>query len=145
MSKDTYSTGATRHSDNNGERFDLISPHALRRLAVIMAEGAESHGERNWEKGLPKQSTIQHLTWHWNRYQLGDTSQDHLAKVMWGIMALLHFEEAGNPCDKVEVSVHGVTYDSLSQSLQEAFRPHHGALDDSDDEEKYLKYGGQDA
>lgn len=93
MDKDTYDTGATRHSDNNGERFDLISPQALKRLAIICAEGAESHGERNWEKGLPKGSTIKHLLWHWNRYQSGCTDQDHLAKVMWGIMVLLHFEE----------------------------------------------------
>ena len=49
MKKDTYDTGATRHSDNNEERFDLISPYALKRLSKIYAEGAESHAERNWE------------------------------------------------------------------------------------------------
>lgn len=135
MSKDVYDTGATRHSDHNGERYDLISPHALRRLSKVYAEGAASHGERNWEQGLPKESTIQHLLWHWNQYLAPTippiTKEDHLAKVMWGIATLLHFEEVENPAE----FPHEIMKQP-SNNLQDAKR----ITEDLD--EKYLKYGG---
>ena len=38
-----FGTGATRSKDADSERYDLISPFAMRRLAKIMAEGAKTH------------------------------------------------------------------------------------------------------
>ena len=34
-----FGNGATRSKDADGERYDLISPFALKRVAKIMAEG----------------------------------------------------------------------------------------------------------
>ena len=37
-----FKSGATRNEDAEAERFDLISPFAMQRLAIIYAEGAFS-------------------------------------------------------------------------------------------------------
>lgn len=134
MNKDVYKSGATRHSDGNAERHDLIPPVVLKRESKIWAEGALHHpstiveGEGNWKQGLPKASTIQHLLKHLNDWRLGDRNEDHLAKVRWGIGVLMYFEEYGNPAEEVN---------DLGSQLTEAFRPHHGVVD----EDKQLKYG----
>jgi len=48
-----FATGAVRGTDADGERWDLITPIGLRRLAETCAEGAAKYGERNWQKGIP--------------------------------------------------------------------------------------------
>lgn len=142
MTKDTYKTGATRHSDGNSERYDLIPPVVLKRESKIWAEGALHHpsdiveGEGNWKQGLPKASTIQHLLKHLNDWRLGDRNEDHLAKVRWGIGVLMYFEEYGNPADgTIE------TAKLIGDKLAESFRPHHGVIEEG----KQLKYGGERA
>ncbi len=45
-----FATGAVRGSDADGERWDLITPIGLRRLAETCAEGAAKYGEHNWQK-----------------------------------------------------------------------------------------------
>lgn len=71
MKKLTYGTGATRHDDVK-PRYDLISPHGLERLALIYAEGAAIHGDRNWEKGMPVGDTLNRAIRHYNLYMAGD-------------------------------------------------------------------------
>ena len=96
----TFKSGATRSEDAESERFDLISPFALQRIAVIFAEGANSHGENNWELGVPIDVTLNHLERHLQMWKaekksgekIGEPSEDHLAKVAWGIMAIMHYE-----------------------------------------------------
>ena len=96
-----FGTGATRSRDADGERYDLISPFALRRVAKIMAEGCETHGEANWEKGIPLDATLNHLERHLQLWKMEQKSgkkiaaDDHMAKVIWGAMAICHYEEAG--------------------------------------------------
>lgn len=36
---------------------------------------------------------------HYFQYVSGDKTEDHLAAVCFNIMALMHFEEVGNPAD----------------------------------------------
>tara|TARA_Y100001951_G_C11283169_1_gene266772 strand:- start:785 stop:1303 length:519 start_codon:yes stop_codon:yes gene_type:complete len=96
-----FGTGATRSKDADGERYDLISPFALRRLAVIMAEGAGTHGPANWEKGVPLDATLNHLERHLQLWKMEQKTgkkidhDDHMAKVIWGAMAICHYEEVG--------------------------------------------------
>ena len=50
--KDTYIGNATRNARKGKGRYDLISPRAMRRLARVFEDGAEGHGDRNWEQGI---------------------------------------------------------------------------------------------
>ena len=99
-----FGNGATRSKDADEERYDLISPFAMRRVAQIMAQGAEVHGPSNWRLGIPIDATLNHLERHlqlwkmekWTGEKIG--VDDHIAKVIWGAMAVAHYEEAG-PAD----------------------------------------------
>lgn len=97
--KIVYSSGATRNNDAESERFDLISPYADQRKAKVYAEGALSHGERNWEKGMPVKVILNHAKRHLNMWERGDRSEDHIAKVAWGMDAIMHLEETGKAID----------------------------------------------
>ena len=91
-----FVTGATRSSEPDGESHDLISPHAIKRLAIIYAEGARIHGDRNWEKGVPLPITMNHLKAHLNEWEAGNRTEDHIAKAAWGLFAIMHYEETGH-------------------------------------------------
>ena len=92
----TFPSGATRSRDADCERYDLIPPSAVRREAIIMAEGAETHGDRNWEQGVPIHVCLNHLERHLNLYKSGDRSEDHLAKIRVNAGFIIHFEEKDN-------------------------------------------------
>lgn len=84
---------AFREPSTNKGRFDLISPFALKRLAIVMEKGAEKYASRNWENGMNfsrfTDSTLRHL----NQFIMGMTDEDHLAHAMFNIMALIHLQE----------------------------------------------------
>lgn len=89
----TFETGAKRSADADGHSFDIISPIGLERLAKVYNEGARKYGARNWEKGQPVGAVLNHALRHLNMWQQGDQSEDHLAKVAWGLFAIMHFEK----------------------------------------------------
>ena len=91
----TFASGATRSADvdRDGVRFDLISPVGWWRLAARYGLGAKTHGDRNWEKGVPASVVINHMQRHENLWLAGDRSDDHLAAIAWGCFALMHYEE----------------------------------------------------
>jgi len=88
-----FPSGAERSADAETERFDLISPIGLRRLAETYAEGAAKFGERNWELGMPASALANHALRHLNLWLDGDDSEDHLAHAAWNLLGLMHFEE----------------------------------------------------
>lgn len=88
-----YETGAVRSDDAEDTRYDLIPQVGLRRLAETCAEGAKKYGERNWERGFPAASLVNHALRHLNLWLLGDATEDHLAHSSWNLLALMHFEE----------------------------------------------------
>jgi hypothetical protein len=88
-----FSTGAVRSSDADGERFDLVTPIGLQRLAQTCAEGAAKYGDHNWTRGLPASSTINHALRHINLWLAGDDGEDHLAHAAWNLLAIMHFEK----------------------------------------------------
>jgi hypothetical protein len=53
MSSESFNSGAVRGSQTGKGRYDLISTHATRALAMVLEEGATKYGDRNWEKGIP--------------------------------------------------------------------------------------------
>ena len=96
--KETYASGATRNPIAP-VRYDLVKWGFIRQMAMVMDEGAKSHGEPgsdgNWEKGLPRSSTINHMFEHWDKWLEGDRSEPHLAKMAFALMALWWYEEKG--------------------------------------------------
>jgi hypothetical protein len=88
-----FASGAVRDLQDGKGRYDLISPIALRRLAVHMENGAKKYGERNWEKGIPLSSFFDSAIRHLYKWLGGDREEDHLAAAMWNIHCLIHSEE----------------------------------------------------
>src|SRR5690606_13479750 len=88
-----FNTGAKRDTNVGKGRYDLISPIALRRLAIVMEKGAEKYDARNWEKGMPLSRYIDSALRHIYQYLSGKRDEDHAAQAMFNIMALIHTEE----------------------------------------------------
>lgn len=80
----TFDSGA--RSSEEAPRYDLIPLASLKRQAARMAEGAMSHGERNYLKGAHDpvfiRDRINHLLGHALAYAAGDTSDDHLGAIL---------------------------------------------------------------
>lgn len=88
-----HPTGAVRDNQENKGRFDLISPIALKRLAIHYELGGKKYGDKNWLKGLPGWSCFSSAVRHLYQWLAGDRKEDHLAAAAWNIFALMHYEE----------------------------------------------------
>ncbi len=62
---------------------------SMNRLQALFERGAEKYGENNWEKGINLQRYCESLERHIVQYWAGDTSEDHLAAIMWNAAALM--------------------------------------------------------
>jgi len=81
------------------ERYDLLPPHAMERLAQVLGYGAAKYGERNWV-GIPAASHLNHARRHLTKLEQGDASEDHVGHalcriVMWADTLLRHKETPG--------------------------------------------------
>lgn len=90
-----FDSGAVRDSDAGKPRYDLIPPHALRRVADMYARGAVKYGDSNWHLGMPSQQMLASLMRHLEAYRCGEREEDHLAAVVFNALALMQFEEEG--------------------------------------------------
>lgn len=88
-----FVTGSVRDSREGKGRFDLISPFALRRLALHFESGARKYGDRNWERGQPLQRYLDSALRHVNCHQAGMRDEDHLIAAAWNLLAHVHTEE----------------------------------------------------
>lgn len=84
---------AVRDAATGKGRYDLISPLAMRRLAVLLEKGAEKYDARNWEKGMPLSVFFDCAVRHLFKHLEGLRDEDHLAAAMWNVQAMIHFEE----------------------------------------------------
>lgn len=88
-----YSTGCVREPNTDKPRYDLISTEGLRRVAHHYTNGAKKYGDRNFEKGMPWSHPLASMMRHVEAWRSGDTSEDHLAAVVWNAMALMEYEK----------------------------------------------------
>jgi hypothetical protein len=86
-------TGGVRSVSEGRGRYDLVSPIAMERLAKRLEWGATKYGDRNWEKGLPLRRYAESVARHFYQHMHGDRAEDHLAAVMFNVMAWIHTEE----------------------------------------------------
>jgi len=92
--RETFESGMVRDTRVGKGRFDLISPIALRRLALIYEAGAIKYDSRNWEKGAPISRFIDSALRHINQFKEGKRDEDHIAQACWNLFCVLHFDEA---------------------------------------------------
>lgn len=91
--REQHSGGAVRDVRVGKGRFDLITPFALMRIALVYEKGAKKYEDRNWEKGFPFSRVLDSAIRHIIQYMMGEDNEDHLAQAAWNLMALMHFEE----------------------------------------------------
>ena len=101
-----FESGATRVEVE--EHFHYVCPELERRVSLIAAEGYKSYPDTTvpyaklstGRHGLPLANLLQHGRRHLNLYLRGDRSEDHLAKVAWAIMSIMHQETQATdkPC-----------------------------------------------
>jgi len=89
MSKENYSTGATRNKLE--VRHDLLVRDFIREMGVVMYEGCLSHGPDNWKAGMPIGTVLNHLYEHLAKWEAGDRSEPHLAKVAVNAMFIQYY------------------------------------------------------
>lgn len=107
-----FETGAKRDRPTGKGRFDLISPRALRRLAIVLEKGAAKYAPRNWEKGMPLCVFLDSALRHLHAYLGGARDEDHLGCAMFNVMALIHTEELINE-DKLPASLNDLPLDGV--------------------------------
>jgi hypothetical protein len=88
-----FATGAVRDSDADGVAMHLLCPTALLRVAAIYREGEVKYGKANWLKGMDTGETLNHTLRHLALFMEGNKNEDHLAKAVWGIFAIMHFQD----------------------------------------------------
>jgi hypothetical protein len=88
--REKFPTGAIREPNLGRGRYDLISPIALRALAIHYERGAKKYTDRNWEKGLPLSRHLNSAMRHLQDFLEGDRSEDHLSACSWNCFAILH-------------------------------------------------------
>jgi len=91
--RDQFETGAVRDVQDGKGRYDLISPIAMRRLALHLEKGALKYDAHNWKKGMPIGRTFDSLLRHSFMYLGGDRTEDHLAAILCNAMFIVHYEE----------------------------------------------------
>lgn len=82
------------------EACEMICPTALFQVAAIYSEGELRYGRWNWAHGMPTWTIFRHLFRHLLLWKRGDRTESHLAKVLWGVCTLIHYESECE-CHKV--------------------------------------------
>lgn len=87
-----FDTGAVRDTAQGKGRYDLLSPIALYRLAIIMERGAAKYTPRNWEKGMSLSRYLDSAIRHLVQLLDGLDDEDHAAQAAFNIFAFIHTE-----------------------------------------------------
>lgn len=91
--REKFSSGAVRDIREGKGRYDLISPLALYRVALVYEAGAKKYDEHNYAKGMKICRCLDSALRHINQYILGYSDEDHIAQALWNMMAATHFDE----------------------------------------------------
>ena len=89
----TFATGSVRDRGDLKPRPDMISPFALMRVGEHMRKGAAKYGDGNWELGQPFSEVTASMHRHLLQWEQGDQDEDHLAAIVFGAQALMHYRE----------------------------------------------------
>lgn len=84
-----FESGAHRDANNDKGRMDLLPWLGLIRLSKHFQKGAATHGERNWEKGIPCSVLMDSALRHLAKAQAGMTDENHLDAAFWNVSCLV--------------------------------------------------------
>jgi hypothetical protein len=82
----SFSTGSVRDVATGKPSYRSLDPRFIRRMAQLMARGAEKYGMDNWRKGQPISDVLDSLQRHLASVQLCETDEDHEAAVAVNMM-----------------------------------------------------------
>lgn len=87
--------------DKGKNRLALMSIPALWEIGQVYTMGAVKYKDRDWEKGMPYTKTMDAALRHIFKWMAGHRNDEesglhHLAHAAWNLIALLHYELAGN-------------------------------------------------
>jgi Domain of unknown function (DUF5664) len=87
-----------KKNDSEKNRLDLLSPHAIQQVGLVLTFGSKKYAPRNWEKGIVYTRILGAILRHTFAYMSGETNDpetglSHMAHVMCEAMFLLHFEK----------------------------------------------------
>jgi hypothetical protein len=66
----------------NEQRKNLAVSELVHLYAQAFHDGASKYGDRNWEKGIPESSLINHVLYHLFKMTEGDTSENHASHLV---------------------------------------------------------------
>jgi hypothetical protein len=118
--RESFASGMVRDTREGKGRFDLITPVALRRLALVYERGAAKYRPRNWEKGSPLSRFLDSARRHLNDYAMicqykrdgvpldklppdVNPNEDHLAQCAWNVFCIMHHEDLHPELDDMSV------------------------------------------
>lgn len=83
------------------------APEALKQAAVILEQGIEEYGRRNWKKGLPLTEVIDSLLRHTLAFQNGEdmdpkSGEPHTGHIMCNAIFLAQLAATRPDCDDRE-------------------------------------------
>lgn len=104
--------GAVRDRATGKGRYDLLSPFAMRELAVHAEAGAVKYSERNFEKGYSLKILLDSAMRHLNDLASGDNSENHAIAAAWNMLTFAHMR-------------HLIKEGLLPEHLAEGFVPMH--------------------
>lgn len=102
--------------NKNKLRYELLPPKALKRVAEVYTKGAEKYtirdeygaikvdGGNNWREGMPYMETMGSVQRHIESWKEGedidsDLGTHHLANAIFGLLALIEFQEIHSNLD----------------------------------------------
>lgn len=84
-----FGTGAHRDANENKGRFDLLPWDAIEKIARHFQKGAKTHGERNWERGIPLNVLLDSAVRHLGKELDGRADEDHLTAAAWNVLCAI--------------------------------------------------------
>ena len=88
--REVFPTGAIREPNLGRGRYDLISPIALKALAIHYERGGKKYADRNWEMGLPLSRHLNSAIRHLQNFLEGDREEDNLSACVFNCFAITH-------------------------------------------------------
>jgi hypothetical protein len=102
--KQHFETGSQRDTNNGKPRFDLMTPFIKKRLGELLRKGAEHYGSNNWLLGQPSSRYWESFTRHSQKYEMGETDEDHLSAMIWNLCGIMHNEEVAGTDTEINVN-----------------------------------------
>lgn len=87
--REVFPSGSMREPDDGKPRYSLIPPGVLKRVAMVLTNGAKKYAPWNW-LGLPTSRSLDSAMRHLEQFRAGETDEDHLAQAVANIFFIMH-------------------------------------------------------